>query len=123
MLSKQQEQQQRLEVLHNDRDLRDQTGTYMSHTHSDAGGRFSAVGAATVIGSTSVPQYPQASAPFQCDPVPPEEPLGYRIEAMPELEPGPLSRAQDTCDLIDAQQGTSQRDVSTPPFRNYRRLR
>jgi hypothetical protein len=40
-------------------------------------GRFAQVGAATVIGSTAVPQYPQASAPFQRDPVPDEPPLGF----------------------------------------------
>jgi hypothetical protein len=44
-------------------------------TINDTGGRFSAVGAAHVIGSTPIPQYPAASAPFQCDPVGLEPPL------------------------------------------------
>jgi hypothetical protein len=57
---------------------------------SERTGRFAQVGAATVIDSTATPQYPQASAPFQCDPVPKEEPLGYRIDAMPELEQSSL---------------------------------
>jgi hypothetical protein len=39
-------------------------------------GRFSAVGAAYVVGSTAIPQYPAASGPFQRDPVPDEPPLG-----------------------------------------------
>jgi hypothetical protein len=78
----QREQAERRRVLANDQRVREQTGTFMSHTHSDAGGRFSAVGAAYVIGSTAVPQYPQASGPFQRDPVPDEPPLGFDNPAL-----------------------------------------
>jgi hypothetical protein len=88
MLSKQEEQAERRRVMQNDQRVReqDQAGTFLSHTHSDAGGRFTQIGAAYVVGSTAVPQYPAASAPFQRDPVPDEPPLGYCIDAMPELE-------------------------------------
>jgi hypothetical protein len=77
MLSHQEEQIERRRVLENDKRIREQGSTFLAHTHNDlAGGRFAAVGAATVIGSTAVPQYPQASTPFQRDPVPDEPPLG-----------------------------------------------
>jgi hypothetical protein len=45
------------------------------------------VSAAYVVGSTAVPQYPQASAPFQHDPVPDEMPLGYRIDDLNSSDP------------------------------------
>jgi hypothetical protein len=63
------------------------SGTYLSHTHSDAGGRFAAVGVTTVVGQTPNP-YPALpdNNPWRSDPVPDEPPLGYRIDAVPELE-------------------------------------
>ena len=64
------------------------TGTFLSHTHiDDAGGRFAAVNAAKVVGQTPAiaAAYPAASAAHQTA-LPPEEPLGYSIDAMPGLE-------------------------------------
>src|SRR6516164_5599144 len=64
------------------------TGTFLSHTHiDDAGGRFAAVNAAKVVGQSPgiAAAYPAASAAHQTE-LPPEEPLGYRVDAMPELE-------------------------------------
>jgi hypothetical protein len=92
MLSKQEEDLERREVFENDRKLReaeqrakDQSGTFLSHTHiDDAGGRFTAVNAATVIGSGPgvAAAYPAASAAHQT--ALPDEPLtGYRIDEMP----------------------------------------
>jgi hypothetical protein len=86
MLSKQEEQAERVRTLENDRRLRDQGGTFLSHTHSDLGGRFSAVGAQTVVGADPFPNYPAASA-HQHDPCGQEPPLGYEIDRMPEPEP------------------------------------
>jgi hypothetical protein len=63
------------------------TGTFLSHTHiDDAGGRFAAVNAAKVVGQSPAiaASYPAASAAHQAG-MPPEEPLGYRVDAMPEL--------------------------------------
>ena len=83
----QREQHERRRVLAQDASLRDQTGTYMSHTHDDIHqGRFAAIGPAVVVGSTAVPQYPAAAA-HQRDPCGQEPPLGYRID---ELEPSSL---------------------------------
>jgi hypothetical protein len=42
MLSSTEEQDERRRVLANDQRVREQTGTFMSHTHSELGGRFSA---------------------------------------------------------------------------------
>jgi hypothetical protein len=123
MLSSQEEQAERRRVLANDARVREQAGTFMSHTHTEIGGRYSNVGAQTIVGQTANP-YPAASAPFQCDPVPDEPSLGYSVEAMPEHEPlEPLSPAQGhSGDLTsDAPPGTSQRDVGSPL--SYRRVR
>jgi hypothetical protein len=87
MLSRQEEQAERRRVLANDQRVKEQTGTFLSHTHDDIHqGRFAAIGPAVVVGADPVPNYP-AAASHQRDPCGPEPPLGYRIDAMPELEP------------------------------------
>src|SRR6516164_11862879 len=64
--------------------LREQASTFLDHARAaaddEAGGRFARVQPQSVIGSTPVPQYPQASTPFQSDPCGLEPPLGYRID-------------------------------------------
>jgi hypothetical protein len=93
MLSHQEEQIERRRVLDNDRRLREQDGSaYIDHYMQEAGGRFAAHAAATVVGQTAVPNYPAAA--HQRDPVPLENPFGYRIDAMPELE---TSTVVSTC--------------------------
>ena len=104
MLSRQEEERERRAVLQNDQlvqaerrrvfapNLPRQSSTLHQHAIADADtprGRFSAVSAAYVVGSTPTPAtaYPAASA----HPVPDEPPLGYRIDAMPDLEPSALS--------------------------------
>jgi hypothetical protein len=64
------------------------TGTYLSHTHSDLGGRFATTEHQTITGvvSPAPPPLPANSPWHGSDPVPTEPPLGYRIDAMPELE-------------------------------------
>jgi hypothetical protein len=85
------DQNERRRVLRNDARVRDQsrngnTGTFLSHTHiDDAGGRFAAVNAATIVGSEPAVKYPQlpSSSPWHgSDPVPDEPPLGYRVDAL-----------------------------------------
>jgi hypothetical protein len=62
MLSSQEEMAERKRVLDNDRRVREQTGTFMSHTHSELGGRYGAAQPSPhVIGTTAVPIYPQAA--------------------------------------------------------------
>jgi hypothetical protein len=88
--SDQENQDERRRVLQNDARVREQsrngdTGTYLSHTHiDDAGGRFAAVNAAGIVGQSPgiAAQYPAASAAHQTE-LPPEQPLGYRVDAMP----------------------------------------
>ena len=90
MLSKQEEEQERREVLENDRRVREQqqqTGTFFSHGVSQAldtaGGRFGATGAPTVTGATPVPSYPAAGV-HHSDPVGTEPPLGFSVD---QVEP------------------------------------
>src|SRR6516162_10947870 len=92
MLSKQEEEQERREVLENDRKVLEQRGsTYHQHGVAQADeinqGRFAATGAPRVVGSTPNPasQYPAASAAHQTE-LPPEQPLGYSVDDMPGLE-------------------------------------
>src|SRR5262249_28765081 len=78
--SAQDEQHERRRVFAQDQSLHNQGTTFHQHAQADAEtprGRFSAVSAAHVVGSTATPQYPQASAPFQFDPVPDEPPLSF----------------------------------------------
>jgi hypothetical protein len=91
--SDQEEQAERRRVLANDARLRDQsrdgdTGTYLSHTHSEVGGRFAVTEHQTITGvvSPAPPPLPTNSPWAGSDPVPDEPPLGYRIDAMPECE-------------------------------------
>jgi hypothetical protein len=106
-------------VLRNDAAVRahansnGETGTYLSHTHiDDAGGRFAAVNAATIVGQTPAPKYPAASTPFQSDPVGVEPPLGFSVNDLepstnqlaPPVaveEPGPASDGDAPSDLAD----------------------
>ena len=71
--------------------LREQASTFLDHARAaaddEAGGRFARVQPQSVIGSTPIPQYPQAGTPFQSDPCGLEPPLGIAIDAMPEHEP------------------------------------
>jgi hypothetical protein len=45
------------------------------------------VTATHITGTTAVPQYPAQpqGSPWASDPVPPEEPLGYDIDALPDM--------------------------------------
>jgi hypothetical protein len=126
MLSKHEQQLERLEHLENEKRLRDQTGTFFSHTHNDTGGRFSAVSASHVVGSESIPKYPAAY--HQVDPVPDEPPLGYSISdheptgekhelrasvgSLPTPEPHLSARA--TADPSSPLAGMAG-DLTTPP--------
>jgi hypothetical protein len=93
MLSSQEEQAERRRVLAQDASVRqqqrEQGASFHQFAEADAAiplGRFTQDNAATVIGSTALPQYPAAAA-HQHDPVPIKPPTGYRIDAMPEHEP------------------------------------
>jgi len=94
MLSSQEEQAERRRVFA-DQSLPKQASTFHQHAQADADtprGRFSAVSASYVVGTTGSPQYPAAAA-HQRDPCGPEPPLGYRID---ELEPSfPSVQAPD----------------------------
>jgi hypothetical protein len=93
MLSRQEEEQERIETLRNDQRVREQQqaqgSTFHQHAQSAAndtgGGRFASLGAPTVTGATAIPKYPAAGA-HQSDPVGIEPPLGFSVNDMPGLE-------------------------------------
>jgi len=89
MLSSQEEQIERARTLENDRKVREQGSTFLSHTHSDLGGRYALVSPQTVVGADPIPNYPPAAA-HQHDPCGQEPPLGYAID---ELEPASPAQA------------------------------
>jgi hypothetical protein len=104
-------QAERRRVLANDVRVREQsrsgdTGTYLSHTHSELGGRFAVTDHQTITGvvSPAPPPLPANSPWHGRDPVPDEPPLGYRIDAMPELEPPPIVASSSPS--VDAAQAT-----------------
>ena len=96
--SDQEEQAERRRVTLQDADLRrrQQASTNLDHALAAAndisGGRFGATGTPNVVGSTEIPyssltKMPASSPWSGTQPEPGlEEPLGYRIDAMPELE-------------------------------------
>jgi hypothetical protein len=85
------ENRERQEVLRNDQKVREQAATYHGFASAELAqprGRFGeAEGKQFVVGSTPGPVYPKlpASSPWAHDPAPNEEPLGFRVDAMPEL--------------------------------------
>ena len=97
MLTDQEERAKKRRTLLNDARVREQskngdTGTFLSHTHiDDAGGRFAAVNAASIVGQDPQIKYPQlpSSSPWSgAQPEPGiEPPTGYRIDEMTPLEP------------------------------------
>ena len=95
------------------------TSTYLQHAHSDLGGRFAVTERQTITGVVSPAPPPlQANSPWHGrDPVPDEPPLGYRIDAMPELESPtgvpPVSPPVATDDPAHAPSGGS--GPATPP--------
>jgi hypothetical protein len=106
MLSKHEEQAERLDVLENEKRLKRGSplskgtsarggSTFLSHTHNDIGGRFAAISSPVVVGEKKIPQYPAAY--LQHDPVPDEPSLGYRINDLnptdPPAEPSDLAPA------------------------------
>ena len=108
MLTSQEEQEERRRVALQDADLRrqqQQGGTFHAHAQAQADemsqGRFAAIGSPRVVGSTPIPIYPQASTPFQSDPVPIEPPLGYSV-AQVEPSMGTTRPTEDTGALAGA---------------------
>jgi hypothetical protein len=104
MLTDQEEQAEKLRVTLQDADVRrrqqEQSGTYLSQTHiDDAGGRFAAVNAATIVGQTPAPKYPAAGA-HQADPVGTEPPLGFSVNNLESSTD--LSAVEATGDPADA---------------------
>jgi hypothetical protein len=114
MLSRQEEEADRIRTLHNDLKVREQqgrvyaqdqsqprqSGTLHQHAINEASiplGRFSAISNAQVVGQGA--QY-SAAGPHQHDPCGPEPPLGYRVDALfpdnPALEPSADDEAQAT---------------------------
>jgi hypothetical protein len=69
--------------------LREQASSILDHARAAAndlgGGRFAGVNPTTVIGAEPAVRYPAASSSWQVQ-LPDEPPLGFAIDAMPELE-------------------------------------
>jgi len=85
------DQHERRATLENDlKVLQERGSTFHQHAQAQADelnqGRFRSTGVPTVVGQSAVPNYPQASTPFQRDPVPDEPPLGVNVNAMPEFD-------------------------------------
>ena len=117
MLSKQEEQQDRLEVLRNDRLVREQGSTFFAHTHNDVGGRFAAVSSPQVIGSTPNPatQYP-AAADWVADQLPPEPPFPIDISAQePCGEKFEVERSRDAVGPVQLGQAQEPLTPDAPP--------
>jgi hypothetical protein len=91
MLSKQEEQAERRDIIENEKRLRGSTLSQFAQSDAaEARGRFSAISNPTVIGTETTPKYPQGPA-WCADPTGVEPPLGVDINAMePVGEPHEL---------------------------------
>jgi hypothetical protein len=127
-LSRQEEMEERRQVVENERRVRKQGSTFAQFAQSDANerrGRFDAHEKSTVIGATSVPKYP--AGPAWCDADQGlEPPLGYRIDAQEPLEPSLHSPAQGNSGDPDAPSTTAAMGLVSsagrrPSSRAYRR--
>jgi hypothetical protein len=87
-----------------------QGSTYLSHTHTDIGGRFAAISSPHVVGTEAIPKYPAAF--LNCDPVPQEPSLGYAIDALNPSDP------EQSCSLSsqDAALATPSPSSQAPPL-------
>jgi hypothetical protein len=145
MLSSQEEQAERRRVFAQDQSVQRQATTMHQFAQADAQtprGRFSQIDAAYVVGSTALPQYPQASTPFQRDPVPDEPPLSAHdnpalevasIVSTPQApdptsdDPSPLGRdvgslsqSGDPAPEVLAQRISQPQRVGSPvPYRRF----
>jgi hypothetical protein len=110
-------QSEKLDVLRNDQAVREQreqqqrqreqSGTYLSHTHPDeisGGGRYAAVSPTSIVGSGPAVKYPPASSSWQIQ-LPDEPPLSAHEN--PALEP--------SADSLSAVEATGGAPSSLPP--------
>jgi hypothetical protein len=118
MLSSQEEQAERRRVLANDQRVREQSGTFLSHTHMDEGGRFAQVSNAQIVGADPIPNYPAASAAHQIQ-LPDEPPLGLDN---PALEPSMWVEARGPADA-PASHLDVERAWASLSSRSFRRIK
>jgi hypothetical protein len=108
MLSKHEEELERRATLENDlrvreqQKQREQSGTYLSHTFSEVGGRFAVTEHQTITGvvSPAPPPLPSSSPWSGSSPEPGiEPPLGVEINRLTpyELEPSISESVEETC--------------------------
>jgi hypothetical protein len=125
MLSSQEDQSERRRVLANDQRVREQTGTFHSHTHFEEGGRFK-VADAQIVGQTAVPNYPAASPPWQGPDLVGDEPPLSDPDLEPPLPaqaPDPPSAPLDVGSLSQGsadQPGSNVAGAAPPTFRRFR---
>jgi hypothetical protein len=130
MLSRQEEEQERIETLRNDQFVRQQqrqaeASTMHQHAVAQADetnqGRFAATGVPTVTGSTPIPKYPAASPSWQIQ-LPDEPPLGFdnpaleepsTLPASVEATGGDVSAAPSADTMTSAGSSKSERSASS----------
>jgi hypothetical protein len=122
MLSRQEDQAERLEVIENDKKLRGSPSdtsahggsTFFSHTHNEVGGRYAAISSPQIVGSTALPKY-EGAPNWATDLVPTEPPLAYDN---PALHPSAELGLHHEAALVTANPGrevnTSVSHVATP---------
>jgi hypothetical protein len=103
------------------------TSAYINHYSPELGGRFSNVGAASVVRTTPNPYPPlPENNPWRSDPVPDEPPLGFEInrlsayELEPSInpadpEPSPCTPAQQTGGAESAPSDPGLSEHPAPP--------
>jgi hypothetical protein len=121
MLTRQEEEAERIATMRNDASVREQqkrreqSGTYLSHTHSEVGGRFALEEHQTITGvvSPAPPPLPSSSPWSGAQPEPGiEPPLGFEN---PALEPSIASLASAQTGGAEAPSLSSDVEHAAPP--------
>ncbi len=118
MLSKHEEQAERLEWIENEKKLRNQGSTFSKFAESEATtplGRFSAISSPVVVGSTPLPKY-EGAPNWSPDPTGPEPPLNADVNALePTGEPHELKASVEPEPLEPPLSAQAPPSASAPP--------
>jgi hypothetical protein len=100
-------QKEKMEVLRNERRLRDTFHTRAQVDPDEPGGRFAKLHPTSVTGSSPTSHVPPLppSSPWHCDPVPKEEPLGYSVNAQEPI--GSRAEQIEAEKLLAAREGAA----------------
>jgi len=134
MLSRQEEERERKEVLENDRRVREQAATFLDYARAavndEAGGRYARLQPQTIVGADAIPHYPAAAA-HQADPCGPEPLInsldpeyslaqGHGPASTAPDDAGPPNKVAQCMSQMSGADHSAPVRIERPPFRRTR---